>query len=149
MTDEQKEWVKIQRFMAEVRPAVISQKPNNAFLAKIYWFVNTTFFEWFITFVIVLNTVTMCMEYYGAPADYLYVLTIFNYVFVGIFTVEAVLKLLGLGPRYYFYIDWNKFDFSIVVISLLAESPYLDNFNLTALRIIRVARLLRMIKASK
>ena len=89
------------------------------------------------------------MEYYGAPADYLNVLVMFNYVFVGIFTVEAILKLLGLGPRYYFYIDWNKFDFAIVVISLLAESPYLDNFNLTALRIIRVARLLRMIKASK
>ena len=132
-----------------MRPAVVSQKPKNVFLRKIHWFVNTNFFEWFITFVIVFNTVTMCMEYYGAPADYLHVLHIFNLVFVAIFTVEAVLKLLGLGVVYYFYIDWNKFDFAIVVVSLVSELPFLGEVNLTAFRIIRVARLLRMIKASK
>lgn len=135
--------------MAEVRPSVISRKPNGKFRLAIFWFVNTNFFEWFITFVIVLNTITMCMEFYGAPDKYLYVLNIFNLIFVAIFTLEAVLKLLGLGFRYYFYIDWNKFDFSIVVVSLVSEMPFFGNINLTAFRIIRVARLLRMIKASK
>ena len=89
------------------------------------------------------------MEYYGAGEEYLHVLHICNLVFVAIFTVEAVLKLLGLGVTYYFYIDWNKFDFAIVVVSLLSESPFLGEINLTAFRIIRVARLLRMIKSSK
>ena len=135
--------------MAEVRPAVSSLEPKNWCLLKLYVFVNSKFFEWFITFVIILNTITMCMEFYGAPAEYLHVLNVFNLVFVAIFTVEAVLKLLGLGVRYYFYIDWNKFDFAIVIVSLLSESPFLGDVNLTAFRIIRVARLLRMIKASK
>ena len=45
--------------------------------------------------------------------------------------------------------DWNKFDFTIVVVSIVSESPFFGDVNLTAFRIIRVARLLRMIKASK
>ena len=69
-----------------------------------------------------------------------------NIVFVVIFTFEAILKLLGYGPKYYFHEPWNKFDFTIVILSLLG---FLSSFNVTALRIIRVARLLRMIKASK
>ena len=78
-------------------------------------------------------------------------LDIFNYVFVFIFTMEAVLKLIGLGPTYYFYIDWNKFDFAIVIQSLVSLGDSGDNqtVNLTAFRIIRVAHLLRMIKSSK
>ena len=69
---------------------------------------------------------------------------------MGIFTLEAILKMIGLNPFFYFYIDSNKFDFVIVVTSLLAigdENSALGNF--TAFRIIRVARLLRMVKASK
>lgn len=69
-------------------------------------------------------------------------------IFVVIFTLEAVLKLIGLGPTYYFYIDWNKFDFGVVIMSLISMFDS-GSFNLTALRIIRVARLLRMIKSSK
>ena len=73
-----------------------------------------------------------------------------NYVFVAIFTIEAIMKLIGLGPSYYFYIDWNKFDFFIVILSIVsAFSDEDSSYNLTAFRIIRVARLLRMIKSSK
>ena len=88
------------------------------------------------------------MDFYGASEEYLHVLDVFNLIFVGIFTMEAVLKLIGLGPRYYFYIDWNKFDFAVCFLSLISIGSS-DSFNLTALRIIRVARLLRMIKSSK
>ena len=91
----------------------------------------------------------MCMEYYGASEFYLKFLHTCNLTFVAIFTLEAILKLIGQGPSYYFWEDWNKFDFAIVVVSLLSESPFLGDVNLTAFRIIRVARLLRMIKASK
>lgn len=89
------------------------------------------------------------MDYYGASDEYLEVLDICNLVFVCIFTMEAILKLIGLGPTYYFYIDWNKFDFAVVILSLVSIGGSNSDFNLTALRIIRVARLLRMIKSSK
>jgi hypothetical protein len=68
-----------------------------------FWYVATSSgFEHFITFVIVLNTLAMCMEFYGAPDTYMYVLAVANQVFLVVFTIEAVIKLLGLGTKYYF-----------------------------------------------
>ena len=122
--------------------------PKNACRLRVYNIVRQDYFDFFITSIIALNTITMCMDYYGADETYLQALEICNLVFVGIFTAEAVLKLTGLGPTYYFYIDWNKFDFAVVILSLFSLGDS-ESFNLTALRIIRVARLLRMIKSSK
>lgn len=100
--------------------------------------------------MILLNTLALCMDFYGATETYEFVLSIANNVFVGIFTLEAVLKLSGLGPRYYFLEAWNIFDFTIVLLSLIAVDPRLfGNVNVTPLRIIRAARLVKMVKTSK
>lgn len=147
LSGEQREWVKIQRFMAEVKAPVIEVAPENPFRNKVFHLVRHDWFEYAITIVILMNTITMCMDYYGASEGYLKVLDICNLIFVVIFTLEAVLKLIGLGFTYYFYLDWNKFDFIVVVLSLVSLSDS-GSFNLTALRIIRVVRLLRMIKSS-
>lgn len=72
-----------------------------------------------------------------------------NYVFIGIFVMEAFLKFIGYGLRYYFLDTWNKFDFVIVVLSLIAIDEDIFKFKITALRIIRVARLLKLVKSSK
>jgi hypothetical protein len=63
-----------------------------------------------------------------------------------------VLKITAHGFKYYWHVNWNKFDFIIVWMSLIAFNEDLLknlNFNVTALRIIRVSRLLRMIKTSQ
>jgi len=60
--------------------------------------------------------------------------------------------MLAYGINYYWYVNWNKFDMIIVISSVLTldDSWLVDlKFNVTALRIIRVARLLRMIKTSE
>jgi hypothetical protein len=75
-----------------------------------------------------------------------------NKFFVGFFTLEMVLKITAYGIQYYWYVNWNKFDFIVVIFSLIAlDEQALSNlgFNVTALRIIRVSRLLRMVKTSE
>jgi hypothetical protein len=42
-----------------------------------------------------------------------------NYSFTAFFTLECILKLLGQGKKLYFKDGWNKFDFFIVVFSLV------------------------------
>jgi fumarate reductase subunit C len=71
--------------------------------------------------------------------------------FVVIFFIEMILKITALGFTYYWHVNWNKFDFIIVLMSLVAlDGRLLESvgFNVTALRIIRVSRLLRMVKTS-
>lgn len=101
---------------------------------------------------IVVNTVFLCWDYYHKSDDLAYVLLIANNIFVAIFTVEMVLKIIAYGFSYYWHVSWNKFDFIIVLLSLLALNEALMrdlDFNVTALRIIRVSRLLRMVKTSQ
>lgn len=60
-----------------------------------------------------------------------------------------MIKLVAYGFKYYFFENWNKFDFAIVVLSLITIDERITLINFTAFRIIRVARLLRIVKASK
>jgi len=101
---------------------------------------------------IVVNTLFLCIDYYGKSDELLKVLDTANLFFVIIFTVEMTLKITAYGFTYYWHVNWNKFDFIIVIMSLVAVNETLMksiNFNVTALRIIRVSRLLRMVKTSQ
>ena len=92
------------------------------------------------------------MDYYGKSDELEKILFRANYFFCIFFTIELILKMISYGFTYYWYINWNKFDMIIVFLSLLTldDSWLLElRFNVTALRIIRVARLLRMIKTSE
>lgn len=63
-------------------------------------------------------------------------------VVLGVFVIEAVLKLMAHG-RQYFRDGWNVFDFSIVVLCLL---PLHSQFAVV-LRLARALRLLRLVTA--
>jgi hypothetical protein len=91
---------------------------------------------------IVINTVFLCIDYYQKGPELSKVL---------LYAIEMTLKIVAYGFSYYWHVNWNKFDFIIVILSLAAldETLLRDlNFNVTALRIIRVSRLLRMVKTS-
>ena len=81
-------------------------------------------FDIAIMFVILLNMLTMGMEFYRQDIDfpvYSLVLDYVNTVFIVIFTCECVIKMLALR-QYYFKEPWNIFDFVVVVISVLSTS---------------------------
>eukprot|EP00663_Eupelagonemidae_sp_cell21sb_P004904 gene4904-711_t len=76
-------------------------------------------FEMFTTLCIVLNAITLAMDYYDPPppaydpnryevnSGIVEFLRITNFVFVAIFTVEAIIKILGFGPTAYAKDAWN------------------------------------------
>ena len=105
-----------------------------------------------VLLAIVLNTSFMCADRYGQSSEVEDMMNKSNYFFVGFFTIEMVLKITAYGFNYYWYVNWNKFDFIVVILSLVAvDENFLQsqfNFNPTSLRIIRITRLLRMVKTS-
>jgi len=149
-SEEQKEWVKIQRIMVHVNLKIKPICPENSkFRTFFFKVVQSNKFEFFISAMIVSNTLFLCMDYTNAPYDYDNALEIGNMIFVIIFAIEACMKLIAYGFRYYFLENWNRFDFIIVLLSVVALDDSLFSFRVNALRIIRVAKLLRMVKASK
>lgn len=152
-TDEQKEWVKIQRLLVHTNPKIIPVEPINCFRLQCFKIVQSQAFEYIVMTAIVINTFFLCIDYYHKPPELAKVITQSNYTFVAFFFIELVLKITAYGFQYYWYVNWNKFDFIIVILSLVALDETLLkeklNFNVTALRIIRVSRLLRMVKTSE
>jgi hypothetical protein len=68
-----------------------------------------------------------------------------NLIFVVAFAVEAVIKLIGMNPYWYFQDNFNCFDFTIVLVSFVEMSFNIKG--MTALRCFRLARLFKMARS--
>ena len=133
-------------------PKIIPVEPINCFRLQCFKVVQSQAFEYIVMAAIVVNTVFLCIDYYHKSDKLAKILDESNLTFVVFFTLELLIKLTAYGFKYYWYVNWNKFDLIIVAMSLIALDEELLkalNFNPTALRIIRVSRLLRMVKTSE
>jgi len=120
-SEEQKEWVKMQRIMVHVNLKIKHIEPNhNKFRLFFFKIVQSNHFEYFISVIIVCNVIFLCMDYFEDPYLYNLILEIGNIVFVSIFAIEATMKIIAYGIRHYFLENWNRFDFVIVILSIVA-----------------------------
>ena len=104
--------------------------------------VNATWFEYFIIAVIIVNGVILGLETSDTiDGRYGHWLRMGNEAALGVFIVEAALKMLALWPRSwrYFRDGWNIFDFAVIVFALV---PATGQFAMIA----RLARLLRVVR---
>lgn len=69
-----------------------------------------------MTFNIVANTALLCINWYGIDPRIQKWTEIANIVFIQIFTIAAILRLIALRLQYFVY-GWNIFDLTIVVTS--------------------------------
>ena len=80
--------------------------------------MNSVPFDVGIMAIIVLNIVQMGITFENEPIFYTQMIDLSNYFFTLIFTIEMVLKMQAYSWRY-FETTWNKFDFFIVMASLI------------------------------
>ena len=77
-------------------------------------------------------------------------LYIVQQMFLVFFTCEVVVKLVaqGVNAKDYFRDSWNRFDFTIVMLSYLELLPFLSTGGaVTVLRLLRLLRVLRMLNS--
>uniref|UniRef100_H2ZHJ8 Sodium channel protein n=1 Tax=Ciona savignyi TaxID=51511 RepID=H2ZHJ8_CIOSA len=88
-----------------------------------YILVEHKFFEWFILFLILSSTVCLAMEDVHLNSDPVrkLVLEKLEFVFTALFTVEMILKWIGLGPVKYFTNLWCVLDCAIVAVSFIIK----------------------------
>ena len=91
----------------------------------------------------------MMMYHYDMSSDMKSTLFWANIFFIIIFVFEFLLKIIALFPKFYFAEPWNVFDFIVVVISIVFVGWDTDLINPTLLRVLRIARLFRLVKVSK
>lgn len=103
------------------------------------------FTDLFLTICIVLNIYVLALDCFPMSEETSTILTIGNLVFVGIFTVEMIFKIIAMDPYGYFQVGWNIYD-SLIVIFGLADFT-LVHFN--GLPIFQLLNVLRIFKLGK
>ena len=148
ITDDQRIWIQTQEMALECGPIRKNFRPVNRVRSWCYDVCEHPRFELGIMVCILLNVLTMAMRFFDEPAWWGEMLRYANFGFIGIFSLEMVLKLAGLGTRQYFSQGWCRFDFSLVLLSFIGILFSLQQFA-TLLRVLRVARMFRLMRANK
>ena len=98
-----------------------------------------------ILVVIVANAITLGLQTYDRiEREHGDTLDALDHLFLGIFTVELVLRIASYGrrPQDFFRSGWNVFDFTVIA---LGYAPGLRE-NTTLLRLARLARVVRIVR---
>lgn len=108
----------------------------------------------FILVSIILNTLVLTVRWYEQPVWLDTMTEYINFVFFAVFTIEAILKIIGLGFRTYFRDSWNTFDFGIIIVSAVSIVLYFTitmkiKNAVTMIRAFRILRVVRLIKRAK
>ncbi len=107
--------------------------------------VRSSLFEKIILSIVIVNGIVIGLE----TSQTLYekyggLFLLCNHIILGIFVLEACIKILAEAPRVdrYFRQGWNVFDFMIIVASFLPTGQFA-----TMARLVRVLRVTRIISA--
>ncbi|CAF0857896.1 unnamed protein product [Rotaria sordida] len=122
---------------------------------RLYHICNSKYFDLSIAIIIALNVITMSLEFYLMPPVFEIALDYCNYIFTIVFIIEAILKIIALGPLNYFKDKWNQIDSIIVILSISGiviekmKNGHMLPINPTIIRVMRVLRIARVLKLLK
>uniref|UniRef100_A0A7M4FAU4 Calcium voltage-gated channel subunit alpha1 H n=1 Tax=Crocodylus porosus TaxID=8502 RepID=A0A7M4FAU4_CROPO len=117
----------------------------SAFGNKLKKIVESKYFNRGIMIAILINTLSMGIEYHEQPDELTNALEISNIVFTSMFALEMLLKLLAFGIFGYIKNPYNIFDGIIVIISVWEIIGQSDG-GLSVLRTFRLLRVLKLVR---
>ncbi|MEU3454740.1 ion transporter [Micromonospora sp. NPDC006766] len=108
--------------------------------------VESHWFEVAIVVVIGVNALVLGVETYPHPGSLGVSLRVLEWLFRAVFVVEILIRMLAHGrrPQDFFRRGWNVFDFVVIAAAFI---PGLHGES-AALRVIRMARVLRLVRFS-
>uniref|UniRef100_A0A8C4KVK1 Voltage-dependent L-type calcium channel subunit alpha n=1 Tax=Equus asinus asinus TaxID=83772 RepID=A0A8C4KVK1_EQUAS len=93
--------------------------PKNPYQYQVWYAVTSSYFEYLMFALIMLNTICLGMQHYNQSKEMNHISDVLNVAFTIIFTLEMILKLMAFKARGYFGDPWNVFDFLIVIGSII------------------------------
>ncbi|XP_037546484.1 voltage-dependent P/Q-type calcium channel subunit alpha-1A [Nematolebias whitei] len=117
------------------------------FIRKI---VKTQAFYWTVLCLVGLNTICVAVVHYDQPellSDFLFYA---EFIFLGLFMSEMLIKMYGLGIQPYFHSSFNCFDCVVIVGSIFevvwATIKPGTSFGISVLRALRLLRIFKVTK---
>ncbi|KPP67491.1 hypothetical protein Z043_113913, partial [Scleropages formosus] len=121
--------------------------------------VKTHTFYWTVLGLVALNTLCVAIVHHNQPQWLSTLLYYAEFIFLGLFLLEMLLKMYGLGPRLYFHSSFNCFDCGLqtggislqVIVGSIFEvmwgvfRPGMS-FGISVLRALRLLRIFKITK---
>lgn len=148
LTESQKSWVDLEKFILLLQPLRLIPRPRLRVLDKLYDFCQNPRFANAISAAILLNILLLLINpsaTSGASTSY----KVIEIIFLAIFTAEALVKCLAF--RHYYLLSPNGvFEVGILIGSLAAYFSSSGYHSLIqAGRVFRVMRVLRVVKLNR
>eukprot|EP00927_Polykrikos_kofoidii_P068380 TRINITY_DN6375_c1_g1_i1.p1 TRINITY_DN6375_c1_g1~~TRINITY_DN6375_c1_g1_i1.p1 ORF type:complete len:659 (-),score=97.30 TRINITY_DN6375_c1_g1_i1:39-2015(-) len=147
------------RSALEVKPTIADDGKQDPFPVRIFrdTQLQITIIDSFMGFVIFGNMIWIGIDSEIAAGTSAVLAITMDLVFVGIFLVERVLKLLLVGTSEYFFgadKKWNIFESFLVIVSIveifmMATNPTDTQLSTPILRILRMGRLAKLVRVMR
>lgn len=122
------------------------QKFRRDFNRNIKLLVDHRYFQRLILLAILINAISMGIEYHNQPEQLTEAVEISNIVFAFLFLIEMILKLIAHGVYDYVIDGFNCFDGCIVILSILELFESSSGSGLSVLRTFRLLRILKLVR---
>jgi hypothetical protein len=120
LTDEEQEWVKLQKVMLKYRPQpkleFYIEGRNLKIIKILYNIITSKYFDNFISSCVIINTIILMITFNGQSKEFSDILDYVNYFFAIVFTIEVLSKII-VYKKNYFTSSWNIFDFIVVALT--------------------------------
>uniref|UniRef100_A0A8C5V5Y2 Cation channel sperm-associated protein 1 n=1 Tax=Microcebus murinus TaxID=30608 RepID=A0A8C5V5Y2_MICMU len=116
---------------------------------KMIWdLTHSLVFEFFIFFIICLNTIMLVVQTFAqVEIRGEWYFTVLDAIFFSIYLLEALLKIIALGFSYFRDV-WNNLDFFIVIVAMLDFTLLqLYSFSMYQLSVFRILKVLKSLRA--
>lgn len=94
--------------------------PQNKCLAGLFRLMNSSWYELVMVVLICLNVVVLLVESWDESIEKYNVLNIMQFVFILIFLVEFIFKVIAFR-QHYFKDAWNIIDFVVLLIQITGK----------------------------
>jgi hypothetical protein len=131
--------------LADQLPPLPAWKPGAALVRSLFRLVTGGPFNTVIMSLIIANLIVMACTHYPTTTLWSSFFAGANIFFTIVFTLEATLKIVGLGYKQYFASYWCRFDFVLVIGAIASLAADAGSFG-TLMRIFRIGRLLRLVR---
>uniref|UniRef100_A0A7S2SE50 Ion transport domain-containing protein n=1 Tax=Mucochytrium quahogii TaxID=96639 RepID=A0A7S2SE50_9STRA len=104
--------------------------------------VDQMWFKLFVMFLIICNTGVLASEFFGQPEWMFEFQKYSNYAFLGLFTMEILLRVTAEGHKHYYSTWFNRFDVLIVFMGYV--ELLLDGNVASVFRLLRILRFMKL-----
>ncbi|KAG0369918.1 calcium channel protein [Gamsiella multidivaricata] len=137
LTVEQRRWIDLRRQLRLIKPTATPARPQNRIRAFCYDLViEKKGILWRImTVILVLNVCLIASQHYGQPQLLTDIQDISYFIFLGLYSMEIMIKITGYGFHKWRLSRWNLYDLAITTLALITLIPRFIGHELWTLRL--------------